>query len=412
MSPTRILGFLTLVSIAASGLAAASDWPQWRGPSRDGISPKGALPDKWPAELVQSWEAWVGEGHSSPLAADGRVFVLSRKGANEVVSAFRLDGGKRLWQASYAVPFNINSYATMHGSSPKSTPLHHEGKLFTIGISGILSAFRAEDGKLLWRRDFSDRTDTSNLFCGASASPLMVQGKLIVHVGDDRAGELLALDPSSGAESWSWKGDKPAYASPILARFDGVPQIVILGQTQVSAVDPVQGKGLWSLPFEDKWLENIVTPVHYRDTLILSGVRRGSFAVRPKRDGERWRLEQVWEDKQVRMYMSTPVLIGDRLYGMMSNRKGQFFCMDPASGKLIWTSEGREGENASVIAAGDRVLFVTTQAVLTVVNAGSDEYRPLDRRELSDSPVWAHPALTTQGLLIKDKTSLRLWGVE
>src|SRR5918993_973895 len=187
----------------------------------------GATAKEWPKALVQKWKVAAGGGYSSPVVAGGRVFLHTRQGEQEVVSAFELATGKAVWTKSYDAAFDKNQYAVKMGKGPNSTPLVHEGRLYTLGVNAVLSAFDAKTGALLWRKDFG-RPDTSKLFCGTAMSPVIEKGLLIVHVGDDRGGKVVAFDAASGAERWSWAGDGPGYASPVVAELAGARQVVTL----------------------------------------------------------------------------------------------------------------------------------------------------------------------------------------
>lgn len=387
------------------------DWTQWRGPGRDGRLPSVTLTNL-PDELERRWRVEVGEGHSSPVVAGGLAFVLSRIGEEEVVAAFRLSDGGRVWRDSYRVEIGVNPYATAHGKWPRSTPLWSGGKLYTLGITGILTSYDAAQGRVLWRRDFSDKVDVSKLFCGTSTSPLMDGSSLLIQVGDDSGGAVLALDPASGRRRWAWNAEGPGYASPIVATLDGTRQLVTLTQNRIVALDVSNGRLLWSLPFPDEWNENIVTPVVFENTLIFSGIRRGTLAIRAQRSGTKWTAREVWKNSEAPMYTSTPVLDGHRLYGLSPKRKGQIVCIDARDGKLLWSSPGRAGESASFFHTGTHLVVQTTEGEILVLARNAPRFEPLHRYSIADSPTWAHPAWTEAGILVKDKSSLTLWRME
>ena len=140
--------FVVLAVVTAQ--AATGDWPQWRGPSRDG-SVLAALPTQWPEALKKRWETPVGAGHASPVVSGNRVVVIAREGEQEIVRALDLASGKEIWRAANHAPYTINSAAWAHGAGPKSTPAIAGGRVFTFGIGGILSAFDLASGTLLWR---------------------------------------------------------------------------------------------------------------------------------------------------------------------------------------------------------------------------------------------------------------------
>jgi outer membrane protein assembly factor BamB len=177
----------------------AQDWTQWRGPKRDGIVPAANAPASWSDSLRRVWRVEIGEGYSSPVVADSRVFVHSRRDPDEIVTALDLTSGKILWQQKYPATFEKNRYATKMAKGPNATPLVMGKRLFTLGITGVLTAWGTATGRQLWRKDFSKTVDTSKLFCGTSASPLALGGLVVIQVGSDvQGGQILALDPSNG----------------------------------------------------------------------------------------------------------------------------------------------------------------------------------------------------------------------
>ena len=152
MNPRTAISLILLFTSLA--LPAAQDWPQWRGPARTGVIDGFKPPASWPDRPKQIWKIQAGIGHASPIVVAGRVYLFSRTGEQESISARDLMTGKELWRQAYDAPYTMNSAATAHGKGPKSTPVHDRGRIFTFGISGVLSAWQAQDGRLLWRKDF------------------------------------------------------------------------------------------------------------------------------------------------------------------------------------------------------------------------------------------------------------------
>lgn len=392
-------------------LASATDFPQWRGPARDGIV---AARSAWPAGLQQKWKLTVGEGHSTPVLAGGKLFVFAREKGQEQVLALDPATGKVLWRQSYAAPYRMNSAATTHGEGPKSTPLFYNGKLYTLGISGILSAWDASSGKLHWRKEFSGRFKETSPLYGTATSPLADGRLLIAHVGGNDDGALIAFDTDSGAEKWQWKGDGPSYASPVIATLDGVRQIISQSQDNVIGVDLATGALLWKVAHKTDYAQDIITPVIHGAMVIYSGIGyngsgRGIFALKPVRRGNNWQAERVWQNSDVALYMSNPVRKGDMLFGVAMQNKGQPFCLDLQSGKTLWKGKPRQGDNVSLLLAGDALVMLTTDGDLVIAKAGGDAYSELHRYKVADSPTWAYPVPVSDGWVIKDFQSVAFW---
>jgi outer membrane protein assembly factor BamB len=399
-----------LLAISCSA-ALGAQWPQWRGPGRDGVALAAVVPAAWPAKLSLAWRQAVGEGYSSPVVADGRVYVHGRQDPLEIVSALDLASGKPLWTAKYESSFTKNKYAASMAKGPFSTPLVADGVLFTLGTRAVLSAFDAATGKLRWRKDWSKEVDTARLFTGTAMSPVVDGGLLIVHVGDDDGGTFRALVPASGVEKWTLKGHGPGYASPMIATIAGVRQLVTMTDRAIVGVEVGNGKELWQIPFPDEWNENIVTPVIAADLLIVSGTRKGTFGYRLEQGGGSWRPKQVWHNTDLPMYMSSPVVDGPYIYGFGSKRKGQLFCLDARTGTARWATEGRGGTSASIESAGPNLVVLTTDGDLIVTRRNPDKYEELRRYEVSDTQTWAHPVLVPGAIVIRDAASLSAWSL-
>ncbi len=389
-------------------VSLAQDWPQWRGPHRDGVLTGFSEPRVWPEKLKPLWKVVVGVGHSSPVVAGGSVYLHSRQEEQEIVSCLDLSSGRLIWKDSYPVPYTMNPAATGHGKGPKSTPVVSEGRLYTFGITGVLSCFDTKTGRLIWRNEFSKEfKETSPLF-GVSMSPLVDGGLVIANVGGHDQGALSAFDALTGALKWSCKGDGPGQASPIIADFGGVRQVVTQTQNHLISVDVSDGKLLWSIPFTTEYDQNIVTPVVHGQTLIYSGVFKDTAAIKVINKGNVWTTEKVWTNPGVSMYMNSPVISGDLLFGFSHRNKGQFFCLDVGTGATLWTSEGRYGENAAIV-SGPQVLFLlTNDAQLIVAAKNAKKFDPIRRYTVAESPTWAHPVPVGDGVLIKDLSTLAL----
>jgi outer membrane protein assembly factor BamB len=409
---------LTLIAVLLTVSSSFAQWPQWRGPNRDGKVAAEHVPASWPAKLSPKWTHNVGEGYSTPVVSGGRIFVHGRQDPDEVVTALDLATGKVAWNARYQSAFNKNKYANEMSKGPFSTPLVANGLVYTLGTSAVLSAFDEKTGDLKWRKDWSKEIDTSKMFTGTAMSPIIVGGLLVVHVGDDGEGAFYGLEPSSGAEKWSLPGHGPGYASPvswgiISASRQPESQIITMTDKAVVGVHTTTGKLLWTIPFPDEWNENIVTPVWGNDNIVIvSGTRQGTFGYRiqPNAAGE-WTATQVWHNTDVPMYMSSPVLDGESLYGFSNRRKGQLFCLDAATGKVRWATEGRAGGNASLQIAGPNLIVLTTEGDLLVVKKSPEKYDELHRFKVADSGTWAQPVVLKDGILIRDAQSVSLLGL-
>lgn len=412
---SKLVPNLTVTSLLIFGLthsSIAQDWNQWRGPSRDATVLAPNTPESWPKSLDRRWRVEVGEGYSSPVVAGERVFVHSRRDPEELVTAINVLNGEILWQQKYPAPFKKNEYAVKMAKGPNATPLVLGNKLFTLGVTAVLNAWDVATGKQLWTKDFSNTVDTSKLFCGTAASPLLYSGLVVVQVGSDiHGGQILALEPESGAVKWEWRGPGPGYASPIVIDVKGVQQIVTLTNRSVIGLDANTGKELWSIPFPDEWHENIVTPVWTGSQLIVSGTRQGTHAYLLEQINKKWHAKELWKNRDVAMYMSSPVYGDDLIYGHSAKRKGQFVALDARTGELKWATEGREGDHASVLLAPRHIIYLTNGGELIVVQRGKPNFTVEQRLQIAETETWAMPIFLGSNLLIRDATGLTLFSI-
>jgi outer membrane protein assembly factor BamB len=398
-----VFALLTTVTLAQS---ANPEWSQWRGPRRDGTVTM-ALPASWPATLSKRWELAVGAGHSSPVVAGDRVVIHARQADREITRAVALGTGKELWRDEYAAPYTMNPAARAHGPGPKSTPAVARGRVFTFGIGGVLSALDLNTGKLLWR------TPPPAVLpeFGTAMSPLADGALVIAHMGGMNNGALTAFDAATGAVRWRWTGDGPAYASPVIATIGGVRHLITQTQKSIVSVNAADGALLWQTPFTTSHDQNSVTPVVSGDLVVYSGLSTGVTAVRIARKGTQWVATPAWKNDEVSMYMSSPVINGTTLYGLSHRNRGQFFALDLATGKTLWTTAGRDADNASLIAAGGVLLLSTTNGELIVARPNPAKFEEVRRYTVADSAMWAHPALAPRVLVVKDVEKLICWSV-
>lgn len=412
MNRKNITLLVIILCFGFLSFAYGQEWTQWRGTNRDGVVKNFSVPQSWPESLNLKWKTEVGEGYSSPLTSNDLVFVVTRDDEEEVGSAIFLDNGEILAQRSYPISFTLNRAAASHGKGPKSTPIIYNNKIFTLGISGILSCFDIYNGDSLWQKDFSDKFKSTYPDFGTAMSPMVYKSSLIVHVGGNNQGELMALDVETGEKKWSWDGDGPGYASPIIAEFDGIKQIITQTQKHCVGIAADTGGLLWSIPFTTPYEQNIVTPILYKDMVIFSGIRNGAKAIRVIKQGDNWSTEQVWHNAGASMYMSSPVIKDDMLLGFSNERSGHFFCLNAQTGETLWQSEGQKGDNAALLIAGDVLLALMNDSNLVVIKAIPEKFEQIAQYKVADSQTWAHPVIFGKYILVKDNTNLYLWGLE
>jgi len=401
----RIVAGLVVAGATALAQAPSSDWTQWRGPNRDGSIVAFTPPPSWPNALTRTWKATVGVGYASPILVGNRVFTFSRRGDNETLTALDAATGKELWTSGYPATFTVNQAAAPHGPGPKSTPTFANGLIYALGMTGIVTAFDAADGRKRWQ---TSAPPVSPLYHTAM-SPLVERGMVIVHVGGHDKGALTAFDAASGTVKWQWPGDGPSYSSPIAADIGGTRQVIVLTQENLVGVAQATGELLWKRPFSTNYTQNVITPLVNGEVVVISGLEKGVTAFRPIKRGTQWITENVWENRDVSLYMTNGVIVRDRLFGLSHRNRGQFFALDVKTGKTLWTSPPRQAENAAILHAGDTLFMLKDDAELLIANATANAFEPVKRYTLADSATWAQPTIAGNRIFVKDTASLALW---
>lgn len=404
-NPSIAVAALTFVAGIATFVSAqrAQDYTQWRGTDRDGSASGFVEPSSWPKTLTRQWRVEVGEGYGTPLIVADTVYVFTRRDGLEVLTALDAETGRERWRSGYPAGYSPSKPSAAHGSGPKATPLFSSGKLFTQGVSGIVSAFDAGTGKRLWQT----REPAEHPFYSAASSPAADGGLIFVHPGNYES--LTAFDVNTGAVMWT-AGDGGFFMSPLIASFDEVRQAVTVTQSAVIGVSIPDGRLLWSYPWRGGGGGGTM-PVVYKDTLIVSA-DTGVTAFKPVRRAGSWVAETIWQTKDVSMYLSNPVVIGDTLFGLSKRNSGHFFAIDARNGNVLWLGAPREAANTAVVKANDLLFLLNDDGELIVARATRERFQPIVRYTVSESATWAQPAISGNRIFIKDAAWLTLWTIE
>ena len=405
---SALLGVVVSTGLVAAlgGQQRPADWPQWRGPNRDGALAAFTAPASWPEQLTQKWKVEVGLGYATPIVVGNRIYMFSRQGEDEVMSAIDPDNGKALWQTKYPVSFTMNSAAARHGAGPKSTPAFANGRLYSIGSAGAVTSFDAATGRQLWQKPGSS---VQPMYTNNAFSPLVDRGLVIFHVGGQNQGALTAFDLATGDVKWSWAGDGPGYGSPIVADLGGTRQIVTITQGKVVGVDAATGALLWERPFVSSNFTNSITPILYGQTIIVSGNGGPTVAFTAAKRENQWVTENVWENAEVPLRLSNAVIVGDSLFGLSTRNMGQYFSADAKTGKTLWTSEPRQAGQAAIVRAGNLVFSLQDGGELVVFRSSPTTVEPVRRYKVAESDTWTQPVISGNRVFVKDVASLALW---
>lgn len=393
-----------LACLAWPCCAAAGDWPQWLGPNRDGTSTEVVTP--WTSPPAAAWKVAVGEGHSSPVVAGGRVYLHYRVPGMDLeeLAAFAVADGKKLWSDAY----ERAPYTNQFGNGPRATPLVAQGRVFTFGVTGILTAWDADTGRVIWRRDLVKEFNAPIPFFGVSSSPLLVADHLLVMAGGPGA-SLVGLDPATGKTRWQTGDDKPSYSSPMTIRQGDRTLAVFLTAAHVVAVDPATGKEAWKVPLVDKLNESSTTPVRFGDQLFASSVTFGGVALKLGETAGQPSVAEAWKNLRLNCYFGTPVAVDRDLYvvtgTLLPPGGAHLHGVDGATGSIRWTRKNVGKYHATLLKTPTHLLMLEEAGDLVLLEPNPKEYRETCRAKVCGT-TWAHPALADGRFFIRDAKEL------
>lgn len=447
----RVMGLAVFVGCVfglsyASGLPAVAgeadstptrgDWPQWRGPGGRARLATDGFPQPWPPQMPKAvWQARLGAGWSSPVVADGRVFITDRVEGQERILAFDAETGREVWSKAHDVDFDPHAVGRQHGNGPKATPLVSDGKVYAVGIAGRLQCLSAADGNVVWEVNYPDAfgehrplasgkafvNGTTDVIVpigkgqgapvplfGYTGSPTVCGERLVTPVGGRRGGTIMAFDKNSGRVAWKALDEHVSYSSPVVAELGGVQQIVVMTGPRVVGLSAADGTLLWSHPFQIQYDESISTPAVGADMVLVTATGKPLTALRITRDGRKWSKQVAWTSEILSSYLSSMVVGGEYVYGM--NDGGEFSCLRLRDGKVMWTG-GNQGYYSSPIIIDRRLLALNERGLLQVLAADPSSYKELGASQLAKSETWTMPAIVGNRLFVRSAQGLACFEV-
>jgi outer membrane protein assembly factor BamB len=393
--------------------AQAADWPQWRGPNRDGIALDTGLLKEWPKEgPLLAWKATgIGGGYSTPSVAAGRVYGAGYKDGNEFIWALEAGTGKEVWSTKVASAFKSMGYP----EGPRSTPTVDGDRIYTIGGGGNLVCLEAATGKVVWRKEFKSDFDGRMMSGWGYSESALVDGDKLLCTPGGAKGAIVALDKKTGELMWQTKDftDAAAYASLLPAEIDGVRQFIQLTGESVVGVG-TDGKLLWRAERKGKTAV-IPTPIyHDHHVFVTSGYGIGCNGFKVSKSGAAFNAEQVYASGDLENHHGGVVRIGDYLYG--HSGKGGWTCLEMKTGKVMWQ---KEGVGKGSVSYADGHLYCRSEsgrrgtiALVAATPEGYQEKSRFDQPDLSTKNTWPHPVIANGKLLIRDQDVLLCYGIK
>ena len=389
---------------------ASNDWPQWRGPNRDGVSTETDILRQWPKDGPKVlWEAKVGDGFASVAVVKDRAFTIFQDRANESVVSWNAETGAECWRFSYPCQYT-NSY----GNGPRSTPSIDGEFIYTVGATGLMHCLKAftenPQGEIVWSKDLLKEFAAAAPKWGVAFSPLVEGNRIFIMPGGPNGHALAALDKHTGAIVWKKYDDAASYSSPIAATFGKEPQILFLTGNRLVSVNPESGEQRWEYPWPIDNEINVATPLVVDDyVFISSSYGRGCVMLKIEKAGEKWKPSRVYKSTRMRNHFSTCVRFKDHLFGFDDST---LTCMSFLTGAVAWKERGFD--KGSVLLVNDQLIVYGANGILALTEANPERYIEKARFQFSKTAnsCWSAPVVSNGRLYVRDQERLVCYDVK
>jgi outer membrane protein assembly factor BamB len=406
MSLQAISRWYTIATAMLVGASVfAADWPQWRGPERTGRVAEG---EKVPVVLSPTpkvdWKIEIGGGFSSPVVAQGKLVYQDGKDGKEWAHAVDAGTGRELWRAAYA-----DIYQDEWGPGPRSTPIIDDNRVYVQSCNGEFRCLSLADGETIWGKSFDK--DYGVKFLGSKAQEgtasrrgnngcdVIDGNKIFVPVGSTQGATMVCFDKKTGREIWRTGNDEAAYSSLMVADLGGVRQVVMFTAEALMGVRITDGKILWRMPLRTDAKRHAATPVILGDTVIVNSHTIGLLCFKISKDGDGLKATQLWANKELKINLASPVLIGNFLYDQGAGKN--YVCVDALTGKQMWSAEGFGDKLSVTIGAGKNLLVQTDKGELVLVAGDPAKYTELGRVQVCGK-TWSSPAYADGKLYVRE----------
>ena len=420
MNPSLIKKFLAAVIATPLLLSATSaeDWPQWRGPNRENVCSEKGLLESFPAAgLKVRWRAPVGWGFSSPVVAQGRVYLADSEAvkpkAKERLHCFDEATGKPLWTHVYDVAYEDWAFDPAQEIGPVATPIVQDGKIYIVGRTGRLFCLDAAKGDVLWQKNLEEEYGFK--FAPGAPSPLIEGDLLILFVGGKKSEScVVALHKDTGKEAWKALDDTLTFSSPIVVTAAGKKQLIVWTEQSVASLDPATGAVWWQQPLLTSSDYTVSTPVFYKGHLLIGGMMFELSSEKPE-------AKVLWPAskapaRRIYSHTSTALFRGDHIYSAKST--GELICVDANTGKQVWESNKvtdlKSGAAIFLTPNGDSVLLYTNLGELIRAQLSPQGYKEISRATVlvptfpfgGRNVAWSAPAYANRCIFARNGKEL------
>lgn len=395
----------------------AADWPQWRGPSRDGTVKDAAHPlNTLSSEPKKLWEIPVGPGQASPIIAKGRLVFMDGVEGQETAHCLDATTGKELWSVKVGP---MVEFQNAYGEGPRCTPVIDDDRVYVQSCGGEFRCLALADGKQLWAVSFGEQygatwfgnkspdpgsKETASRRHGNNGSAVVDGDRIFVPVGSPTKGTLVAFDKKTGKELWTAGNDNTAYSSVVVATLAGVRQAVHFTADALMGVDASSGKILWREPLKTGAKRHVATPLIDGDTVTVTSTSIGTIRFKISQKDGAVTAERAWENPQMKVVISSQVQVGANLFSPGPGNKCDLVCLNASNGQELWKESGL-GDYASITAVNDSLLVLDSSGELRLVKASEAGYKEIGRAHFVGK-TWASPAYSDGQLFVKDGSKL------
>ena len=396
------LGCLTVAAFASGpGKKTKNDWPQWRGPNRDGISKETGILKTWPEGGPKVlWSAPSGDGYSGMSVTNGKLYSMygRRQGSDAIAICLDAASGEELWRFRMGSKFT-NSF----GHGPRATPTVDGNLVFVLSGKGKLFALNATKGTEVWGHDLHKEYGGKIPTWGVSTSPLVEGNMLIVDVGGKNGHGLVAFNKKDGKVIWKSNSGIPGYSAPIAVTVNGTRQILSFAGKALVSVSPEDGKQYWRYPWVTNYDVNAATPIFIKPdkVFISSGYNRGAAVLKMKAVKGTVEVEELWKSRAMRNQFSSSVLIGDHLYGF---DEGTLRCLNVNTHESKWAKRGFG--KGSLMYADGHLIVLSEKGLLVLVEATPEAFVQKASAQVLKGRCWTVPTLVNGMLYVRNQKDL------
>jgi len=422
---SRILVLITVVGLLLAVPTSGADWPQWRGPDRNGIWREQGIVEKFETSQFETrWQAKIANGYSGPTVANGRVYVTDRLASStqvERVHCFDAMTGNKIWSYDYECKYE----RVEHRDGPRASVTIDENRAYSLGTMGHFFCFDAANGEVLWSKELNAEYNIRMPLWGIAASPLVENNLVVVQIGGKDNACIVAFDKVTGKERWRALNDSASYSAPIVIEQAGKRVLVCWTGERVVGLEPLTGKLYWQYSFPPARIgQNIATPVFKNNYLFVSSFFDGSLLLKVNPD--KLSVEKVWQRRgpnerntdSLHCCISTPVLQADYIYGVDSY--GELRCLDLHTGDRIWESldavPKARWANIHMVRHEDKIWMFNERGELIISKLSPNGFHEISRTKLINPTqgqlsqrggvCWSHPAFAYKHIFVRNDEKL------